>query len=160
MKVIHCDHPQWFWKPIDTPLEFTRLDSELAGADLDSGNCELSVFRVLELPSVELPRLSEMFVYRRMTKVIGSAAAHAGNHHGDAVEGCGVDQMFDGTTERCVVDICPIGVVMIGYLADIRVYDRLDSSSACRNSIRDVELEGWVRLLSSALRLKDCDICR
>jgi hypothetical protein len=42
-----------------------------------------------------------MFVYRGMTNMACSAAAHASNHHGDAVEGCSIDQMFESTTERC-----------------------------------------------------------
>src|SRR5215469_6817541 len=61
-----------------------------------------------------------------MTNVTCSAAAHAGNHHGDAVEGYGIEQMFEGTTERGVVDTDVIGVVdKVGYLAGIRVYGRV-----------------------------------
>jgi hypothetical protein len=61
-----------------------------------------------------------------LPEVIGFAAAHAGNHHGDAVKGHGIDEIFEGTTEGGVIDTGVIGVVdKVGYLAGIRCYDRL-----------------------------------
>src|SRR5215469_17031246 len=81
-----------------------------------------------------------------MTNVTCSAAAHAGNHHGDAVEGYGIEQMFEGTTERGVVDTDVIGVVdKVGYVAGIRVYGRVVVVHKCGPPVSVLwSMEPWV----------------